>query len=74
MDPELDTSLCPLCGAKNSCAVLSGSSEPCWCAAITIPREALARIPEAALNRACLCPRCAGLSAASEADGAVRSD
>ncbi|MFZ5893730.1 MAG: cysteine-rich CWC family protein [Myxococcota bacterium] len=67
-EPKLDTSLCPLCGKSNSCAVVSGSKEPCWCTSVSISRETLARIPQEAVDRACLCPRCAGLEQALSTD------
>jgi hypothetical protein len=56
--PEL---ACPLCGGPNDCrAATSGSfDQPCWCAAVTFDPSALAGVPEAARNRACLCRRCA---------------
>jgi hypothetical protein len=56
--PEL---ACPLCGEPNDCrAAMSGSfDQPCWCAEVTVDPAALARVPEAARNRACLCRRCA---------------
>jgi hypothetical protein len=56
--PEL---ACPLCGGPNDCrAAQSGSFDPpCWCAEVTVDPAALARMPEAARNRACLCRRCA---------------
>lgn len=54
---------CPVCGASNSCAAAAGSSEPCWCMAVEISQQALERIPEAARNIACLCPRCAAFAA-----------
>ncbi|HET9929702.1 MAG TPA: cysteine-rich CWC family protein [Polyangiaceae bacterium] len=63
-EATLDPSRCPLCGNLNSCAVVEGSTEPCWCSAITIPRETLEKIPLSAKDRACLCPRCAGLTQA----------
>lgn len=52
---------CPLCGGPNECAVAqSGRCDaPCWCADIAIDPKALAAIPEAERNMACLCPRCA---------------
>jgi hypothetical protein len=59
----LPNTTCPLCGGANQCAPAStGSLEtPCWCTQVTISREALARIPADSIDRACLCPRCAGV-------------
>lgn len=52
---------CPLCGAANECAAAQTGSfdTPCWCASITVDPTALATIPEAKRDQACLCPRCA---------------
>jgi hypothetical protein len=32
---------------------------PCWCRQVDFSADLLARVPEAARDRACLCPRCA---------------
>jgi hypothetical protein len=32
---------------------------PCWCTQVDFSADLLARVPEAARDRACLCPRCA---------------
>jgi hypothetical protein len=55
------TATCPLCGGPNGCApAASGSfASPCWCTQAAIDPAALAAIPAALKNRACLCPRCA---------------
>ena len=52
---------CPVCGGANQCAPAQAGSfdVPCWCRTASISPEALARIPADAINRACLCPRCA---------------
>jgi hypothetical protein len=53
---------CPLCGGPNGCAAsASGSFEtPCWCMSVAFAPELLARLPAEAVNRACICARCAG--------------
>lgn len=59
----LDPSRCPVCGDQNGCAAVAAGRErctDCWCFRVTIPAEALARVPAAARDRACLCARCAG--------------
>lgn len=39
---------------------MSGNFDtPCWCQTASISPEALARIPQELVDRACLCPRCA---------------
>ncbi len=62
-DTPLDPRLCPLCGLPNQCGLLAadalGAAPPCWCMDARIPAATLARIAPPALNRACLCPRCA---------------
>lgn len=60
---SLDPSRCPVCGAPNSCAMAAASKEPCWCVAVELSEQALARIPEAARDIVCLCPRCASFEA-----------
>ena len=54
--------LCPLCGGANQCAPASAGTldVECWCTKAVISPEALARIPADLVNKACLCPRCAG--------------
>ncbi|MDI9332444.1 MAG: cysteine-rich CWC family protein [Alphaproteobacteria bacterium] len=60
----VDPSRCPLCGQPNGCAMhaaqVSGQSrQPCWCVVQHFSAEVLARVPTAAQNKACICPRCA---------------
>ncbi|MBX3464329.1 MAG: cysteine-rich CWC family protein [Planctomycetes bacterium] len=75
MDALCDARRCPLCGGPNACAMAAGSSTPCWCAAATIAPAALARVPEAARGRACLCRTCAtGAPSSSAAPAARPSD
>jgi arginase family enzyme len=52
----LDPSICPSCGAPNTCGMSKGE---CWCFSVSIPKAALERIPAEAKDLACLCPRCA---------------
>jgi hypothetical protein len=61
--PGIDPKQCPVCGAQNSCAVAASSKEFCWCMTVQISEQALARVPAAARDVACLCPRCASLGA-----------
>jgi hypothetical protein len=53
---------CPLCGAFNQCVPAQAATfdVDCWCRSVTINTEVLAAIPSEQLNKACLCPRCAG--------------
>jgi hypothetical protein len=59
-----DPSRCPLCGAGNGCAMVrqraTGQPQPpCWCTQATFAPELLARVPEAAQRKACICAACA---------------
>ena len=68
MPSAVDPCSCPLCGQPNRCAMELARSTglppaPCWCLQQTIAADTLAQIPAAALNQACLCPRCAALPA-----------
>ncbi|MDP3501668.1 MAG: cysteine-rich CWC family protein [Myxococcales bacterium] len=57
---------CPLCGEPNSCGMAAGE-QACWCFAVTMDPDALARIPEAAKGKACVCQRCGVKAALPEA-------
>jgi len=61
--PPADPTRCPLCGGDNRCAMETEKATglpqpPCWCVTETFPPALMARIPEAARGRACLCPGC----------------
>ena len=60
LDPKPNNT-CPLCGGPNGCAPAATGSfdSPCWCTTAVIDPSALARIPEAQRNLACICRRCA---------------
>lgn len=50
---------CPLCGESNQCArAADPEATDCWCKAETFPQDLLARVPAAAVRRACICQRC----------------
>ncbi|UCJ16457.1 cysteine-rich CWC family protein [Pseudomonas sp. MM211] len=57
----MNTSLCPACGQLNRCAQADSDSEVshCWCFEVKVEPQALRDLPPEALDRACLCPRCA---------------
>ncbi len=62
---EPDPTRCPLCGARNACAMelerSTGQPQgPCWCTQATFDADLLARVPPQAQGKACLCPACAG--------------
>jgi hypothetical protein len=54
---------CPLCGDDNRCAMArapdASACADCWCAAVRIDEHVLARVPAAAIGKACLCRSCA---------------
>lgn len=56
--------VCPLCGQPNQCALeiersTGQKQDSCWCAQATFSAELLSRLPAHAVNRACICARCA---------------
>jgi hypothetical protein len=56
----IDTSLCPLCGQPNQCAISAGlPPESCWCMQTSVSQDALAQLPAEARGKACICPACA---------------
>ncbi|KPC49161.1 cysteine-rich CWC family protein [Amantichitinum ursilacus] len=60
----IEAGICPLCGGSNQCAMAAQqAASGCWCMQADIAPAALAAIPSAALDRACLCPRCAAMTA-----------
>ncbi len=73
MNTPIDPTRCPLCGAPNDCQLAAGatSNAQCWCATKRFPRELLARVPEQARQRACICLRCLTEAVAANHDGLV---
>ncbi len=65
MSGELRPDRCPICGGLNECAMAAGKTE-CWCANVTISEQALARVPEEAKGKVCLCAKCASVLGATE--------
>jgi len=59
---EVDPAQCPICGRPNGCRRAArpdmAESEPCWCWDYRIPETLLARVPERARNKACICRAC----------------
>jgi hypothetical protein len=55
---------CAICGGENDCGAVAGRGA-CWCAAATITRETLARVPADLARRVCICERCARTSGAN---------
>lgn len=60
----LSAAACPLCGQPNRCAMevereTGVQQPPCWCTGVDFSPGLLARVPEAARDRACICEHCA---------------
>jgi Cysteine-rich CWC len=60
----IDPCCCPLCGQPNQCAMEAArqTGQPvgvCWCVNLQFGPDLLARVPEAAHQKACICQRCA---------------
>jgi len=55
--------LCPVCGFSNSCSLADPrtATQPCWCFAVSIDPARLDALPPELRDKACLCPRCAGI-------------
>jgi hypothetical protein len=62
--PVTDPNLCPLCQQPNVCALeverATGVQQaPCWCTQVKFDPALLARVPEHAHHKACICQNCA---------------
>ncbi len=64
-----DSNTCPVCGMSNNCTLADPRTvdRPCWCFTETIDPAVLAALPLALRDKACLCPRCAGVVERAEA-------
>ncbi|RRV06716.1 helicase [Pseudomonas sp. v388] len=64
--PE-STNRCPLCGFTNQCSLADPrtADQACWCFSAIIDPARLEALPAELRNRACLCPRCAGITDAA---------
>jgi hypothetical protein len=71
---DIEPGICPICGSGNACGLVAGAST-CWCFTTPIPPAALARVPDAARDRSCICQACAMSSTTFTAtvfrDGAI---
>ena len=53
------TATCPLCGRPNQCALAADpNATKCWCDSVEFPHELLAKIPENAVRKTCVCKKC----------------
>ncbi|WP_296256750.1 MULTISPECIES: cysteine-rich CWC family protein [unclassified Pseudomonas] len=68
MTSSANLDICPVCGQGNRCTLADPRTvdRPCWCFSQTVDPAILAGLPEALRNKACLCPRCAGLAEKDE--------
>jgi len=55
----MDSARCPLCNTANACVMAQGGGGPCWCENVDFSAELLARVPEPARDKVCICRRCA---------------
>jgi hypothetical protein len=60
----VDACVCPLCGQPNLCAMETAkqTGQPvgvCWCVNVSFSPDLLARVPEVAQKKACICQACA---------------
>ncbi|WP_122314476.1 cysteine-rich CWC family protein [Pseudomonas cichorii] len=55
---------CPVCGFSNHCTLADPRTvdQACWCFSQSIDPALLEALPAEIRNKACLCPRCAGLA------------
>jgi hypothetical protein len=67
MSAQIDPSICPVCGEPNQCAIEVAKStgkplQECWCASAVFTAEILFKVPAQAINKACICKKCAASS------------
>ena len=63
---DVNQRACPMCNGDNNCESEDAKAEgrpenPCWCRNYKFTEEVLARIPEAAQGKACICEGCISL-------------
>jgi len=58
-ESPLDTATCVLCGGPNQCALAADpEATQCWCDSVTFDDELLARVPDSAVRKVCICQKC----------------
>ena len=56
---SINTAICPLCGEPNQCAMAADpNASECWCESVVFPEELLAKIPDNAARKTCVCQNC----------------
>lgn len=63
MQPQ-SANVCPLCGEPNQCAMelaktTRESVTACWCVTVAFSEKLLSKVPPGALNKVCICQKCA---------------
>ena len=55
---------CPACGSSNACSLADPrtADQACWCFSVSIDPALIQALPDELRNKACLCPRCAGIN------------
>ena len=82
--PTFPADRCPLCGQSNQCAMVtpredrstadaSAACASCWCRDAQIPEAVVARIPEGARGRACICAQCCNAQSSKLAEGVLQT-
>ncbi len=64
----MDPRTCPLCGKPNQCGMAEGKGS-CWCFEVKLDPAALAKLPEEAKGKACVCRSCGVAREERPADG-----
>ncbi len=63
---DSDPIFCPLCGQPNGCVMESATpGAACWCQSSEFSEALLARVPEDAKRKVCICAKCAAAAAAA---------
>lgn len=65
----MDKARCPLCGTANQCIIQSGGTGKCWCSEVDFSAELLARVPDDAKLKVCICRACAEAAATAAPAG-----
>jgi hypothetical protein len=59
LESPLDTAACALCGGPNQCALAADpDATECWCDSVTFDDALLARVPDIAVRKVCICQKC----------------
>lgn len=56
MTEKINPNACPFCKQHNQCAV--ANQHGCWCNKVEVPTELIKLIPEALIDKSCICNAC----------------